>query len=97
MGYSCTALADETRFRISEICKKEGNMQNTFKHNGNEYFFEVGRENADGSITGTIWKSIKGMNADGTPNEYGLIASSFRIEPNGEITKFLRFKKELSK
>jgi len=88
MGYSCTQLADNTLRDITAICIKETNAQNTFKFNNSVYMWEIGKEQQDGSITGSIFKFL---------NEKQIIKhSSFKINSNGDIKTFLRFKKEVA-
>jgi hypothetical protein len=81
MGYSCAMLARETLDRISEI--------ECFKRFGEgDKAIEIGQENKDGAITGTIWLwcSIEGKLS-------GRRLGSFRIEANGRITRFAGLKK----
>jgi hypothetical protein len=47
---------------------------------GERYFYERGRENADGAITGTLLKEIDG--------NYARPAGSFKIAPDGMIVRF---------
>jgi hypothetical protein len=45
-------------------------------------FWEVGRENADGAITGTVWKPWSH-----DPSRV-VKKGGFRIEPDGTVTRF---------
>ena len=56
MGYSCSKLASIRYDAISEFCYKQTGVTNQWKNpkNGNTYFLQIGRENRDGSITGSI-------------------------------------------
>lgn len=92
MGYSCSAQAHDTLMKIRDICVKETGKANVFNHKGNSYFWETGRENDDGAITGSINKEIT---QDGKEMAYQ--SGTFRIEPDGTITRFMRFKEELGK
>jgi len=77
MGYSCTAKAHFTMDGIDSCLDKIN--ANKFKHNNNEYFYEIGKENSNGAITGTIWK------IDG---DYCKRVGSFRINRDGKIIRF---------
>jgi hypothetical protein len=72
----------------SEACIAQNNNQNTYVANGKKYFWEIGRENRDGAITGTIWKY--------QPGDNGLVRRSgtFRIEGNGEVERAPKFLKD---
>lgn len=62
MSYSCTQKAhqtlSETLNNVNGEAIKNYNFSNTWEANGNKFFYERGRENIDGSITGTIFKFI---------------------------------------
>lgn len=80
MGYSCSIAADKClKFVLKSICLPLS--QNTWKHDGEMYFFERGRENRDGAITGTVYRFLE----DGV---HVRKAGSVRIEKNGAITRF---------
>ncbi len=81
MGYSCTAIADRVlEFILNDLNKNVGNgTSNGWFNNGDKYFFERGRENDDGAITGQIFLF--------RANDCW-VAGSVRIEPNGKITRF---------
>lgn len=55
---------------------------NTWIHDGLKYFYEIGRKNDDGAITGTVYAFLS--------NGMASSAGTFRIEPNGKITRFPR-------
>ncbi len=83
MGYSCAAAADDTLRKLGEILSPRdgGAPSNEYTGtDGRRYFFEVGRENADGAVTGQVVRMI----GDGHAQRAG----SFRIEPNGKVTRF---------
>lgn len=84
MGYSCTAAADRTLDAISEACYRQTKTRNVYRHNGRDLFWEVGRENADGAITGTIYRLSGPL---GNPKTTITKAGSFRINPNGTIAR----------
>lgn len=80
MGYSCSHAANEClKYILKSICLPLS--QNTWKYNGEMYFFERGRENSDGAITGTVFRFLE----DGV---HVRKAGSVRIERNGAITRF---------
>jgi hypothetical protein len=64
MGYSCSAIDNIVLKHIVATIQvargSAGNSSNSWGHNQNdpEGFFEIGRENHDGSITGTVWASV---------------------------------------
>jgi len=62
----------------------DNGMANGLAIGGRTYFYEIGRENGDGAITGTVLEDL-GYN---TARRIG----SFRISPTGEITRFPRLK-----
>lgn len=84
VGYSCTAAANRTLDAISEACYQQTKAANVYRHNGKDYFWEVGRENADGAITGTIYQ-YSGPRTN--PKTTVTKAGSFRINPNGTIAR----------
>ena len=80
MGYSCSTIANNVlNFIIASVNNTDSSNEWTF--NGKRYFYEVGRENRDGAITGTVWR----FQPDGVHVKR---AGSFRIEPEGEISRF---------
>jgi len=91
MGYSCTVKADLTLDGIRKLVCNE--IQNEFEIDGEKYFSEIGRENDDGAITGTIWNIIK----EGAWKGRCKKAGSFRIEPDGKIKRFPFISKENKK
>lgn len=82
MGYSCTLKADKTLQTLMSIIGKGEKSSNTWIHNGNKYFYEIGKENSDGAITGTIYRVIKGDDSK------CLKTGSFRIDADGKIVRF---------
>jgi len=82
MGWSCRKQAGDTLDKIQAYCvKNSGGSSNVFTENGTSYFFEVSRkEHADGAITGSIFEMVPPQNARR--------AGSFRIEPDGRISRF---------
>lgn len=92
MGYSCSSMASFTLDIIQEYFSPSHSdnrlpsnaiTRNDYQHIG---FWERGRENADGAITGRCFKSLS--------NGTYLPCGSFRIEPDGTIKRFpLLFKR----
>ena len=80
MGWSCTAKAGLTLDGISKAFQDSSNTWNTEK---GTFFFETGRENEDGAITGQVWKMIV-WNDENRCKRVG----SFKIEPDGKINRF---------
>ena len=79
MGYSCTCDADNMLGLIRHTFT-DGVTSNGLKIAGRSYFYEIGRENNDGRITGTIW-----LNTDeNTARKVG----GFCISPLGVISRF---------
>jgi hypothetical protein len=79
MGYSCSAIASTVLDVIGEDRRFD------ISHFSYRFFFEIGRENRDGAITGFVYSV--GMIID-TLQRCCKRKGSFRIEPNGEITRF---------
>lgn len=89
MGYSCSRKAS---IRLEQVIKflqnLHGNPTNSSNSWGEGYFYEIGRENVDGSITGKVMKPI--------PNKpgYCISAGGFKIDPNGDIVRFPTLQKK---
>ncbi len=84
MGWSCTALADDAMREIQAMFPSKSN--NWVGDDGKEYFFDIGKENYDGAITGTVIQ-MRG--------EYGKKVGSMRIEPSGFVTRFSHLPKHI--
>jgi len=83
MGYSCRQDADVTYRSWLDICKETTGMGNVYAIGGTEYMLELGREQRDGAMTGTVCR----MERDGEQ----LLAhpcGSFRIEPDGTVKRY---------
>jgi hypothetical protein len=80
MGYSCAAMASLVLDGIMKNVDRDGKSQNVWSHNGEKYMWERGRENADGAITGTVYRFVN----DGEILPVG----GFRIEHDGNINRF---------
>lgn len=84
MGYSCTVRAhDVLRRTLNSINGENVNnyaFSNTWTYNGNTFFYERGKENSDGSITGSIFLMLD----NGHCRRYG----NLKIEANGLVTRW---------
>jgi hypothetical protein len=79
MGYSCTKAADDTLKLIGKTYALDGNP-NILKIGAGAFFFECGREQTDGAITGKLMEML--------PNDMCKSIGSVRIAPDGSITRF---------
>jgi len=81
MSYSCTVKAHDTlRMTLNEINGQNinaYNMSNTWENRGQKYFFERGREQRDGSITGQVFKF--------TDQTHAVKIGSLKILPDGKV------------
>ena len=57
MGYSCTCAADNMLGLIRHTFSN-GKYSNGMTIKGRSYFYEIGREHADGHITGTLLENV---------------------------------------
>ena len=79
MGYSCTRDASNSLGVIGRMFATDGNP-NILTIRGQQYFFERGREQADGAITGTLMLVLD--------DEHCRKAGNVRIEPDGMVRRF---------
>jgi len=95
MGYSCSALANMTLDALQESVRSENSGNCFIDKDGRERFWEIGRENVDGSITGRVWiftdddSKGKGSTREITPK------GSFKINQHGKIERFPGIKKSV--
>ena len=80
MGYGCTAKAG----MVMDTFRGDGGSSNVWHYKGVEYFWEQGRENADGAITGSVWTTTgycKGKLPDqcGGTHRAGVLRSSITV------------------
>ena len=91
MGYSCGALEDCVLEGIRKTVKmytyKDGRQSSNVYHGvrGGVYMFEIGRENPDGAITGTISRFTTPI--EGSDHAMAKTSRGFRIEA-GKIIRF---------
>lgn len=81
MGYSCLRDADEALKALVAELEMVNGSSNSWAYRGEIYFYETGRENADGAITGTVYRNLPG----GT---HCRKAGSYRIEGRGGKLRF---------
>jgi len=102
MGYSCSALANETMdamfAEMEKTCPPADKTSNGWDFKGNSYFFEMGREQEDGAITGSVFRH--GNDNNGIGKGFCRRVGSIKILSNGKIkswpftTKGMREKAE---
>lgn len=93
MGYSSTFRAGEVLNVITNGCIESTGSSNTWlNEKGEKFFFQVGRENRDGAITGSVYE-LKRVGED----VYGYPKGGFRVEPNGALTRFPKLSKAIRK
>ncbi len=80
MGYSCTQAADD---RLTVLMAYSGTASsNTWKCGDTVFFYEVGDEQPDGAMVGTVYEIAK--DPEGTAINHG----PFRIDPDGAVVRF---------
>jgi hypothetical protein len=85
MGYSCTKDAADTLAVIGKMFATDGNP-NVLTIRGKHYFFERGRENEDGSITGKLMEML--------PGDFCQEVGKVKINADGSVFRFARLKVE---
>jgi hypothetical protein len=85
MGYSCTAKASFVREAIEDIIKflpdtPKNAPSNFIRVAGVEGFWEIGGERPDGSITGSVFKSVD--------ENHCRKVGGFKISSDGRIERF---------
>lgn len=78
MGYSCTKDASNMLGVIGKFYATNGNP-NVLTIKGEQYFFERGKEQGDGAVTGTLWRML--------PDDMARKVGSVRIEPDGTLSR----------
>jgi len=88
MGYSCTAIANLTLESLQGLIRS-GESANCFiDKNGKERFWEIGRENTNGSITGSIFIFTDDDSKGSRTNRLAYPKGSFKINQHGKIERF---------
>lgn len=88
MGWSCTRAANMT---LDAIQQAIGATSSNGMPDGG--FYEIGRENEDGAITGTVWRLLNAnerLKYAHLPNVETRVLKrgSFRIDSNGKVRRF---------
>jgi hypothetical protein len=86
MGYSCTKDASEMLGLIRNQFT-DGQTSNGLRIGAATFFYEIGREQADGSITGTLFENVDETHA----RRYG----SFKINVDGTIARFPGIRRDM--
>src|ERR1700733_5435331 len=79
MGYSCTKDAANMLGVIGRMFATDGNP-NILTIGKDQYFFERGKEQEDGAITGSLFVCL--------PDDFARKVGNVRIEPDGTLTRF---------
>jgi hypothetical protein len=87
MGWGCRREAGLRLDAISAACVAQTGSSNTFKVGADTYFYETGREQGDGAITGTIQKFVG--------EDKCRRSGGFRIEGDGKMTRGPAFMKNV--
>ena len=68
MGYSYSTKAglvqDAIMVQLKAASNREIDQSNAWENKGSDHFFENGREQHDGAITGTVWRINKSVACD---------------------------------
>jgi len=87
VGYSSTAAASYTLEKLGELFRGEARANGIEQWDSSNIlpdggFWEIGRENDDGSITGKTWKPARGKPGFIVPS------GSFKINADGTVARF---------
>ena len=88
MGYSGAAAGDVFD-AILRGCVEQTGFGTSYEFKGNRYFLERGREQRDGSITGTVYKCL--------PNDMAIKSGTFKIGADGRILRAHSILKQFAK
>ena len=97
MGYSCTQSAHNTLEKtLANIHKGMPDVgSNTWINNGQKFFYDRGREQADGSITGSVFVFIDTIIMDnGDVTGHCRRFGSIKILANGQVKAWAGMPKE---
>lgn len=83
MGYSCRQDADITYKSWLDICDQTTGMGNVYASGDTQYLLELGREQRDGAMTGTVCRLERNGEQSLATN-----CGSFRIEPDGSVKRY---------
>jgi len=91
------AKSKEVLDNIKSICRSTWGDENKYEGPSGKYKWEVGRDTGNGIINGVVRKFVA---EDKEGNEIYTVAGSFKIDTNGEVTRWTglprRFQKEAS-
>ena len=95
MGYSCTKDADEMlgliRHQFNNGKYSNGLVIRSPRADsytsGHSYFYEVGKEQIDGSITGTLFQNVD--------ESHARRVGSFKINAKGSLARFPRIRRDM--
>ena len=87
MGYSSSAKASMVLDALMAIVR-DTPSSNVYR----DHFYEIGRENGSGAMTGNVWRFTSGKYGD--DKRMAVRAGSFRIDADGKIKRFPATTKE---
>ena len=70
---------------LHQWCKKSSTVPNTWQGKSGTYTWNTGKTAANGVLNGVVRK-LAGIDATG--HQIWVVAGSFKIDPNGTITRF---------
>lgn len=93
MGYSCSAIAGMAAEKLESMLNEsnpppDGASNSWRAADGRLYFFERGRENTDGAVTGSIYRMEPDLNAGVPGRFFAHKVGSARIDPDGKIIRW---------
>lgn len=99
MGWSCAREAAFTLDAFDKACRESTGSSNSWRADGKSYFYETSRtEHDDGAITGKVWQVKPWTDPkDGSVSDRCFPAGSFRIEPDGNVSRAPKFLKDAAK
>jgi len=91
MGYSCSARANKVVDQVEALSEFDRHSPDY------KYILQVGQENKDGAITGTVYEFTSGWFTDKDFHQKRTCKKkgTFRVEPDGTITRFAGVSKRL--
>ena len=86
MSYSCRLDADTTYREWLDYCHSVTGLSNSYIYKEQRYSLQLGREQHDGAMTGSVYLLIDNPDIAGQWLAYK--KGTFRIEPNGIATRY---------
>ena len=83
---------EHTLNNIKIFCVKQSGDEQVWTNKGTTYHWNRGRDTPSGLVNGVVRK-LAGIDATGT--KIWVVAGSFKIEPNGSISRFTGLPKKL--